>query len=267
MNTKTDLEGGPQKARDAFEAYEEFQPDGVIAADDNAQAMFVVPYLKEKVETPVMFCGVNAEPDQYGYPASNVSGILERLNIEPSIVFAQQLVPSIKTVSFIEKKGPSAQAVLQQVEHEAENYPAEFVAFNMPETLNEALSMTAELREQSDLLFLSGLQGLPNEGGTPVAEKEAIALITETFGKPTIAATIPRVKAGALCAVLAGGAEQGTTAAKMLLQAMQGTPVEQIPITKNQYGRRVLNVQAMKELGIEPQHRFLVGVELVKTER
>jgi len=27
-------------------------------ADDNAQSMFVLPYLKDKVKTPVMFCAV-----------------------------------------------------------------------------------------------------------------------------------------------------------------------------------------------------------------
>ncbi len=61
MDTKQHLEAGPEKAKEAYALYEEFQPDGVIAADDNAQSMFVVPYLKDKVKTPVMFCGVNAE--------------------------------------------------------------------------------------------------------------------------------------------------------------------------------------------------------------
>ena len=76
MNTKKHFEGGPQKAKEAYALYQELQPDGVIAADDDAQAMFVVPYLKDQVKTPVMFCGVNAQPEKYGYPASNVSGHL-----------------------------------------------------------------------------------------------------------------------------------------------------------------------------------------------
>ena len=41
--------------------------DGVIAVNDNAQKMFVFPYLKDLVKTPVMFCGVNADTKKYGY--------------------------------------------------------------------------------------------------------------------------------------------------------------------------------------------------------
>jgi hypothetical protein len=80
MGTKKNLDGGPQKAEEAYALYRKLRPDGVITVDDNAQWMFVLPYLKDKVHTPVMFCGVNAEPEKYGYPASNVSGVLERGN-------------------------------------------------------------------------------------------------------------------------------------------------------------------------------------------
>ncbi len=117
MDTKKNISGGVRKAEEAHEIYKQFQPDGVIAADDNAQSMFVLPYLKDKVTTPVMFCAVNAEPAEYGYPASNVSGILERDFIKESIAFAKQLVPSIKTVGFLVKDSPSGRAILKQVEN------------------------------------------------------------------------------------------------------------------------------------------------------
>ena len=63
MDTKKNIEGGVRKAKDAYELYRRLQPDGVIAADDNAQSMFVVPYLKDRYDVPVIFCGVNALPD------------------------------------------------------------------------------------------------------------------------------------------------------------------------------------------------------------
>ena len=58
MDTKKNIEGGDQKAKEAYALYIRFRPDGVIVADDNAQSMFVLPYLKDKVKTPVMFCAV-----------------------------------------------------------------------------------------------------------------------------------------------------------------------------------------------------------------
>jgi len=46
MDTKVNLEGGKQKAKEAYSLLKKLQPDGVIAADDNAHSMFVVPYFK-----------------------------------------------------------------------------------------------------------------------------------------------------------------------------------------------------------------------------
>ncbi len=104
MDAAEAFQGSLQKARETYSLYQEFQPAGVIAAGDNAQQLFVVPYLKNKVETPVIFCGVTGNPEDYTYPASNVSGILERSHTSHSITFAKILVPSIKTVSFITKE-------------------------------------------------------------------------------------------------------------------------------------------------------------------
>jgi len=266
MHTRVHFEEGEQKANEAYLLYQEFQPDGVIAADDSAQAMFVVPYLKDKVETPVMFCGVNAEPETYGYPASNVSGILERLHIKESIAFVQQLVPSINTIGFIEKDDPSSRALIRQIQSESDTYSATFIDFKLAKTLKDAVTMTAELAEQCDALYISGLWGILDENGDSVSEKEAIALATKTFGKPTIATNADLVELGILCAVVQSGQEQGGTAAKMLLQAMEGTPVSQISITRNHQGKKIINVTVMQALGIKPGPEALIGAELVKTE-
>ncbi|MGD8846734.1 MAG: hypothetical protein PVJ84_13215 [Desulfobacteraceae bacterium] len=116
---KRDLKGGPLKAKKAYALYRKFQPDGVIAIDDNAQSMFVVPYLKDKVSVPVMFCGVNSDPDKYGYPASNVTGILERPHISESIAFVKQLVPSVNAFGFIGRDSITTKSMLRQIQHDA----------------------------------------------------------------------------------------------------------------------------------------------------
>lgn len=266
MNTKKNLEGGPKKAEEAYALYREFQPDGVIAADDNAQSMFVVPYLKDKVRTPVMFCGVNAEPETYGYPGSNVSGILERLHISESLAFAKRLVSPIRNFGFIIKQSPTGEAILRQIRNESDTYLAKFVALKMPKTLREAVTMTEELREQCDLLFISAMQGLSDGSGGIVEEKKAVSVLVKTFGKPTISTEEHNVKNGTLCAVVRTGQEQGRTSGEMLLKAMRGTPVSQIPITKNYSGKRLINATAIKILGIKPRADVLIGAELVRTK-
>ncbi len=266
MDTKRNLKAGPQKAKQAYALYRELQPDGVIAADDNAQAMFVVPYLKDKVKTPVMFCGVNATPEKYGYPASNVSGILERMHINESLALAKQLVPSIQTFSGIEKESPTGRAYLETFQNEAGDFFLKPMDFKLPKNIGEAVEMTKALQKDSDLLFMGTMKGIPDKRGLPLTEKEAIKTVSNAFGKPTFTNVAHGVRYGVLCAVVQRGWEQGETAARMLLKAMRGTPVSQIPITRNRTGKRIINVTVMKQLGIKPKPVVLRGVELVRTE-
>lgn len=266
MNTKTDLAGGPAKALEAYQLYQHYQPDGVIAADDNAQSMFVVPYLKEKVDTPVMFCGVNSNPEKYGYPARNVSGILERAHIKESIAMLQELQPGVKTIGFMAKESPTGRAVLEQAQKEAESYSALPVAYLFPRTIAEAEKMAAELRDTADVLFVATMEGLLGADGSPRPEKEIIPLVAKSFGKPLISDNIYDMKYGMFSAIAVSGQEQGMKAAKYLKKAMQGAPVATLPITRNNQGRRMINVSVMKELGISPKPSALIGVELFKTE-
>ena len=68
---------------------------------------------------------------------------------------------------------------------------------------------------------------------------------------------------GTLCAVIQSGKEQGHTAAEMLLNAMKETPVADIPITRNKFGRRLINVDTMKALNIAPKPIVIRNAELV----
>ena len=266
MDTKRDLVGGSQKAKEAYTCFQKLQYDGVIAVDDNAQSMFVVPYLKSKVKTPVVFCGVNQEPCIYGYPASNVTGVLERDHIGESIALIQLLDPSVKTIGYLMRDTPTTKGVYRLIQQESSAYPAKSVAFKFPKNLQEALEMTEELNQKCDALLITGVDGLPDANGHCLRGKDVVNKIAEIFRKPTTSPDIFNIKYGLLCAVSKTGQEQGVTAAKMLLKSMQGTPVSDIPITRNRYGKRVINVTVMKALGIKPRPIVLRGAELVRTE-
>ena len=265
MDTKINFKGGIHKAKEAYELYKRFQPDGVIAADDNAQSMFVLPYLKDKVKTPVMFCAVNERPEKYGYPASNVSGILERDFIRESIAFAKQLVPSINTVGFLAQDGPSGRAILNQVEIESDTYLAKFGGFKLVKTIKETLSVLNEYKKTCDALFVTSTNGILDSEGKSLDNKQITRIVAKSYKKPLIGANDFHVQYGVLCAIVKSGNAQGRISAQMLLKALKGTSVKHIPITVNKYGKRMLNVTVMKELGIRPKRRVLVGTQLVKT--
>lgn len=266
LNTKNDFSKGPDMAREAWRLCREFRPDGIIAADDDAQAMFVLPYLKDKVTVPVVFCGVNADTRAYGYPASNVTGILERAHFLESISFLQQLVPGAKSVAFMTSDNPTGRGYVDQILREAASYPLTNSSIKLVKNLDEAVSVAEAWKHRHDALFLIAMEGLASRDGKPLTEKESFAAISRAFGKPVLGINEFNVREGLLCTVAKTGEEQGGTAASMLLHVLGGTPVSSLPVTRNLHGKRILNISVMKSLGINPQPVFLVGTELVETE-
>ena len=114
---------------------------------------------------------------------------------------------------------------------------------------------------------MSTLTGLLDDNGKALTDETAVPLVNQAFGKPVLGTMDSQVAMGGiLCTVAKTGQEQGTLAAEMLLKAMQGTPLSQLPITQNQQGKRVINVSTMKTLGITPKPEALRGVELVTTK-
>ncbi len=78
MDTKRnpDAAFGKKAGEQVKTEIESFKPDVIIAADDNAQKYVIVPYYKGG-SLPVVFAAVNWDASAYGYPTSNVTGMLE----------------------------------------------------------------------------------------------------------------------------------------------------------------------------------------------
>ena len=76
--------------RRAKKRVDQYHPDIILAADDDAQQYFAAFYLNTAL--PVVFTGVDADPSKYGYPAANVTGVIERPHFKESLAFAWHYV-------------------------------------------------------------------------------------------------------------------------------------------------------------------------------
>jgi len=266
MDTKQNKSGGQAKAAKAFELYNEFMPDAVIAADDNAQSMFVVPYLKDKVRTPVIFCGVNNDAVKYGYPASNVTGVLEKKHYREGISFSQLLSPGIKKIALMYKDNPTNQSNISHIRSEKSTYSAEMTDFSSVSSLIDIYKDIDSFEPEVDALLLLNMSSVLDQAGRPIEGKYAVSAIAQTFNKPTIASDVWEVKAGALCGVVKVDEEQGSLAAKMVLDIFDGEKIQDIPITQNRNGRRIINMTTANRLGIKIPSEAIIGTEIVISE-
>lgn len=69
-----------KNAKKAWKKIKKFKPEIILVSDDNAVESFVVTYL-EKLNVPILFCGVNWSAEKYGLPAQKVTGMLETLPV------------------------------------------------------------------------------------------------------------------------------------------------------------------------------------------
>jgi ABC-type uncharacterized transport system substrate-binding protein len=264
MNTKVDPKGGPKRGEEAAALFESLKPHGVITVDDDAQSMFAVPFLRDRTTVPVMFNGVNAQPSRYGFPNSHVSGVLERAHVRESLAFAKMLVPSVQTACFMTNDVPPGHALRAQVEGERHDYPLRAGAFHHVATTADLARVTRELQGGCDVLFVDSLEGIADDNGSPLNHAQVMKLLRARFKGPILAGNRYQVEQGAWAAVAKTGQEQGDTSARMLLEAMQGKPVNAIPVTRNVRGQRIINVSAMEASGIALRPLDIRGATLVR---
>jgi len=87
-------------ALDAKGLIDSWKPDVVIAADDNASRYLIKPYFRG-ADLPFVFCGVNWSVDEYEYPYSNVTGMIEVAPLVPMLDKAVELSGSEKPFHYI----------------------------------------------------------------------------------------------------------------------------------------------------------------------
>lgn len=264
LDTKRNEAGGAAKAKEALALYQKLQPDAVITADDLAQSLFVVPYLKDKVKTPVVFLGVNDDAEKYGFPASNVTGVIEVKHFKESISFAQLLLPDLKRLAVLYADNESNQLNVAELKSQQTILSAEILRYLPLKTFAELETAVRSNGGAVDAFFSLNLSGLLDVKGRPMEATEAMTQLSLLSAKPIIAAASYDIESGALCGVIATGQEQGELAASMVRDILAGKAITDIPLTKNKNGRRYINIRPAHRLGIPLPSIAVAGSKLVK---
>ena len=102
MDTKRNKEKEYKVAKglEAKDLIQSWQPDIVITADDNAARYVIQAHFKDH-DIPFIFSGVNWTADEYGFPYSNVTGMIEVAPIYPLLDKVQELIPTATKAVYI----------------------------------------------------------------------------------------------------------------------------------------------------------------------
>ncbi len=240
LDTKRNQEAtfGQKAGKEALRQIDDFKPDVIIASDDNAQTYLVVPYLKNQ-EIPVIFCGVNWDASMYGYPTTNVTGMIE---VEP----IQEIVQLMRKYS----KGEKIGYLCGDVETERKIvsiYQGLFDNRFVPYFVNSVKEFEQQFlkaQNEVDLLIIPNHAGISDWDGDSVEK-----FIAENIRIPT-GGVFDFMSRFVIFTLAKDPSEQGNYAAKTALDILGGKTPAELPLQKNTRNRSTVNVKMAKAAGI-----------------
>ena len=224
---------------------EELKPDVVIASDDNASKYLIVPYYKDK-ELPFVFCGVNWDASDYGFPCSNVTGMIEVQLINQILETLKKYAKGDK-IGFIKGDDLSARKESKFFEQRFDIKLNKRFVKNFREWKKEYLL----LQEETHMVLIGNAASISGWN-----KKEAKSFVEKFTIVPT-GNWDEWMKDYAFVTFATMPSEQGEWAARTALELLDGKSAGDIPIVFNKKAKIFRNMPLAKKLNIVLPMKFL----------
>jgi ABC-type uncharacterized transport system substrate-binding protein len=232
---------------------DEFSPDVVITSDDIAAKYLIVPYYKNAA-IPFVFCGVNWDVSAYGFPYTNVTGMVEVDRIEPLIAQLQKHAKG-------DRLGRLAMSSLSQekiIEYHKKLFGMSYDKIYLVKTMDEWKKRFNQLQEEVDMLIIGNPQGI-----TDWDEADFTAFSLQYTKIPTGTTAAWRMPYS-LIGYARIPEEQGRWSAQTAIEIIDGTKPIDIPLVKNREGKLMINVRLVKKLGIVLDKAIYQHADIIK---
>jgi ABC-type uncharacterized transport system substrate-binding protein len=194
-----------------------------------------------------VFCGVNADPSKYGYPASNVTGIIERPHFKETLEYLNGYKP-VGKVAVLSSDDPTSVGALHFMKDLFVD--EEMASFDLVGSFSDWKSKVLEYNGTVDAFCVYMYHTLKDEGETISMEpKDVMRWTAENSKVPTLGFFEFGVEDGLLMGVVESGEEHGERAAEYAVRILSGTPVKDLPVTKAERGLKMINRDTAERLG------------------
>lgn len=247
MDTKRNASDGFKRkaALDAKAIIESFNPDVVIASDDNASKYLIQPYYKN-ANQPFVFCGVNNSGDAYGYPYENATGMIE-VSPMPKLIYSLKHFNRTERIALL--IGNSL------TDHkDAQNYdkvidlPLDIVHVDDFEQWRDEF---IRIQNTYDILLVG------NNASVKGWDSDAALKVVLSNTKIPTGCDLDFITPYTFMGYTRSAHEQGRWAAQAALKIINGTPVNDIPMSQNVEGNLIINLKVANASGIKVPKSFL----------
>lgn len=245
---------GEKTALDAKAYIESTKPDIVIACDDPASKYLVVPYFKN-ASLPFVFCGINWTVEPYGYPFTNVTGMIEISPIQKLVEQTGKILGKVKHATFLASDDISQH---KEAELNREIYKKAGITIS-PVFVKTMGEWEAEFKKaQKDKLLVLG-NNAAIKGWDAVEAKRIIGAYSRAFSVTNYDWMAPY----AMLSLTKVAEEQGEWSAKTALTILRGKNPKSIPIIVNQRTNIFVNPALLKSAGIKlPPYLMQKGIKV-----
>lgn len=251
-NRNTAPEFARRKAREARQIIEQTHPDVVIACDDPASLYLIMPHFRNAA-VPFVFCGVNWTVKDYGYPYTNVTGMIEIAPIKLLIKEVRGLLPSAKTGIYL-----AADVMTQHKEFE-ENREA-YAKGNIElspvfvKTL-AAWQLAFAAAQQADFVVLGTNAGIM-DWNSASARQSVFSSV-----KKLVVTNYDWMAPYAVLAMTKIAEEQGEWSAQLAQSILSGIKPDTLPIVVNRRWQNYVNVELAARAKIQLPPRLVHGAK------
>ncbi|MGV7229975.1 MAG: ABC transporter substrate-binding protein [Nitrospirales bacterium] len=237
------------KAVEVLEEINTFNPDLIIASDDNAAKYVVQPNLRDG-PIPVLFCGVNWTCWQYDLPTPFVRGILEVLPVREVIMELKTYYPHAKNLIILSELSTTElknKEFLDPIYAELGLTPSYALVNTFEDWKKEFLIAN----QNADLIFTfthGAIRGWQ--------ENEAAEFVMTHIKKP-IFTVEEHMMPYCVLGFSKVAREQGDWVGAKALEVLNGAPIDSIEMTKNTQTKNFLNQRLAEKIGFIPSKALI----------
>ena len=228
---------------------ESWEPDVVIVSDDNA-AKYVVEQYYRDAEIPFVFSGVNWTVKEYGFPYSNVTGIIEVAPLEAMLTHAIKYSGGSKKAIYLGADTLTEKKNLDRVARASQKLGIELEGI-LVSNASEWKARYKAAQEQVDFIVMGSYSGISDWDATEISEfavEHAEKLIVTNHDWMMPFSTIGFTKIPQ---------EHGEWAAQTAIEILNGTAPADIPIVANRDWDLWINTSHLESTQITLPRKFV----------
>ena len=227
---------------------ETWQPDVVIVSDDNA-AKYVVEQYYRDAATPFVFSGVNWTVKEYGFPYSNVTGIVEVAPLEAMLTHAIKYSGGAKKAIYLGADTLTEKKNLDRVAEASKKLGIDLEGM----LVSSASEWKAQYRAAQDVDFIvmGSYSGISDWNKTELAvfaveHARKLTVTSHEWMMPFSTVGFTKIPQ-----------EHGEWAAQTAIEILKGKSPSEIPIVANRDWDLWINTAHLKSTRIKLPRKFL----------